>query len=428
MRRLSWDPFSNGGSPVEQMNYVDQPYDAEVSANAPGINEIPSSSPSWEEQLRQASSTPPGIEHHVQNELAGVANHMKPSQDGSQNKWLSSLAPILAGAAAVFGGASGNKGISSILGGVSQGYANHLMDQAKESAALKHESDFKTIDLAHKYLAELPGDVDSSKYPRLAELGQKIREQLVDGKLSNPKEAQDFILEFTHYKNDIEKEREDSKYEQEKQKAKAPYEAFQEFAGNQDVNTTSGAAWLRHYGGVIQDPEHPGTLTDPNIVGRRVTAGAAAERSKAEAEARERTAAGNRSAAAFRVSTQERGRNARAKDRLNARGGGDQKQFSTDFKAANANANVVDRLRPISDPAARQKDVYDYMLRAGHLVTIPGKGGQTAYYIGNGQVTTDINKAKAAIGKGTVSPNVMQAPPQTPFNDLGDEEDGEDFE
>lgn len=438
----SFSPMPSLGDQYDQSTPLQQATIAGLYPQDTPPDQIPStgmsfnSIPSWSDQLSQASGQQPDVHSRIQDEMQGIQPHISPSQDGSQNKWLSSLAPLLAGAAAVLGGASGSNAVNGVLGGIASGYSNHLMTQAKEAAALKHDSDTKTIDLAHKYLAMMPGDVDPQKYPRLAELGQKIREQLVDGKLSNPKEAQDFILQFTHYKNDIDKEAEDTKQEQEVAKSRAPMDALNQALLAAGVDpSVAGSALMHHYGGLAPDPNHPGQYLAPqSITGQYgmqkqdAANTAAATRAEADRQNRKAIAEAQIAAANGRTATVESGRNSRSAARLGAKGGDNGKAFSTDFKAAQANALAKDKLRPASDPNARQQDVYDYMLQAGHVVPITGSGGQVGYYIGNGQVTT--NKAKAeAIAKG--QGKSMLPPPSLPSgmpsggdeSDYGEEED-----
>lgn len=416
------------------------PYDSEVNEQAPSypppyppstdiggqMSTMPStgmqfnSTPNWSDQLAQASSTPPGVEDHIQNELKGVASHMKTSEDGG-NKYMGALAPILAGAAAVLGGLSGSDAANAVLGGVAKGYTNHLMTQAKEAADLKHQSDTKTIDLAHKYLAEMPGDVDPQKYPRLAELGEKVREDLVNGKLSNPKDAQEFILHYTHYKNDIEKEREDTLNEQLKNKAKAPYQAFNEALNERGIPPEqAGSAFMHHYGGLAPDPEHPGQYVAPQTITgqyglkRQVSANeAAGERTNKTVEAANTRSNNTIAARHADVATQESGRNSRSAARLKAKGGTSGKEFDAAYKAAQAHARAIDAKRPMGDPNAMKRDANDYLLNSGHTPT-KNVGGKTYYYVGNDQWSAAPPSAAG---------NAMKT--MTPPPSIGEEDDSD---
>lgn len=413
-------PEDEGLSPLMQaqgMGIVPLP-DPTFSPDFAGGNIPSTNNPPWAQQLIGASSTPPQSTKPLE---AGVSL-MEKKGPSTGSKWLDTLAPILAGAAAVLGYKKDSAG-GDVLMGIGKGYAQHLTDVAAEKAKIEHESNQKTVDLAHKYLAELPGDVDAQKYPRLAELGQKMRESLVNGKLSNPKEAQDFILQYTHYKNDIKDYEDQQKYEDEVKKQQAPYEAFQH-AVEGARGTDLMAPFMAKHGGLYEDPEHPGRyvpaveLTAREAAKRRAQQDAdAMARAKFEAGEREKTAAGNRAAAAARVSTQEAGRNARAKARLDARGGASQKDFDKVYKDATIHARALDKARPVSDPKQMQNDIKDYLSEAGHPPT--RTVGGTTYYWHSGRGWSSVPPS------GAPSSKVMSPPPVVSSDDDMEEEDNE---
>lgn len=385
------------------------------------------STPSWSDTLAQASSTPPDVHSRIQDELQGVASHMKTSQDGEGSKYLSGLAPLLAGAAAVIGGVSGYNAFGSIASGLAQGYTSHLMTQAKEAAALKHESDTKTIDLAHKYLAALPGDVDPQKYPRLAELSQKVREDLVDGKLSSPKNAQDFILEVTKYKHDIGQYNADQTTAAETSKAQAPLNALHQSLLDAGVPPEqAGSAFTAAVvgkNGIMEDPDNPGHYINPAVYTANTRAStasdvadAAAKRAELDRQSREAVAKGNRDAATARVATQEAGRNARQNTRTGGKGASSTKEYSDAYKAATvyAQKKAAQSGLPVS-----QQDVNDYMLHSGHPPT-KTVAGKTYFYIGNDQWS-----AKGPANERTMTPPPAgkSAPANEPDDEYGEEEE-----
>lgn len=381
---------------------------------------MPASSPDWASQLLGASSSPPPPER----EVAGGSALMEKKGPSTASKWLNTLAPILAGAAAVLGFKKDSPG-GDVLMGIGQGFASHLTEQAKAKRDLQAKSDTATVDLAHKYLASMPGEVDETKYPRLAEMGRNLRESLVNGKLSSPKEAQEFILEFTKYKEDLEQLKMERLAREEKLKAEAPFEAFQEaFEGAKGTDLM--APFMGKYGGgLVEDPRQPGRYTSPSeLTAREATARSTArttaegERARLDREQRAADAKAAREARSRDVATREAGATARHKDRMSKTGGEAAKDYSAAMKAAMAHARAIDAKRPLGNPEALQKDALEFMAKSGHVVPVRLKNGKQGFYMGAGRVTDNRAEAEAAV-KGL--PLAMAPPP------LLEDEDEEDL-
>lgn len=409
------DPYA-GMSPLQQAQDV-------------GVLNAPPS-PSWEEQLSQASSS---FQMPSKEDMTSLMGAQASPSKGGNSKFMNSLAPILAGAAAILGHSQpygSSSPLGPVLSGLGKGYTDYLTTNAKEKRDLKMRSDNSTVDLAHKYMAEMPGDVDPAQYPRLAELAHNMREKLVGGGISSPKEAQEFILEYTKYKEDIAKYKQDREHQEAVAKAQAPFEAFQgAFQGAGASPDATLSALMREKGGLVEDPQNPGRYIDPTTLNARMNAeaalnrrhaqdAAATERNNATIAARAEQGDKNRRTQEGIAATYEKGRNERAK----LRGTKDttSKDYDAAYAKASAHARALDAKRPISDPKQLKIDTYDYLFNSGHLVPIQGKDGKVGYYIGNGQVTTD--KAKALkLSKGALA---MTPPPVV--DTMNDDEDEDD--
>lgn len=391
---------------------------------------MPSSQPDWAQQLLNASSSPPVDTHGLKSSPLLQGGKKK----GSGSGWLDRLAPILAGAAAVFG-YNKDSAFGDALMGVGQGFATHLTDEAKRQRDIKIRSDNATVDLAHKYLSEMPGDVDPEKYPGLAQMGVNLREKLVNGQLSSPKEAQDFILEYTKYKDEIDQLNKDRKHAEELAHASAPYEAFQKtFEGAGFTPQQTGSALMGHYGGQYEDPNKPGSYVPSAVLtGREAAARAAAsnaaagQRSAAANAARAAEGEKNRAQRAQIERDREAGRNKRSQDRAKRPSGNPQKDYDAAYAkaASNARQKAKNSMMGWVSPQQEQMWIQDYLVNSGHTSREPITRvikGKTYYYHGNNR--WELSPPNAG---GASSPNQMTPPPQTPFGDL-DEEEGEDFD
>ena len=393
-----WDSMS----PLSQARGVDLmgPPSPEMQPDLMGGNLPSTNNPPWAQQLMGATSSPPP----PQAVNAGGSALMEKKGPSTASKWLDTLAPILAGAAAVLG-YKRDSAFGDTLMGVGKGFAEHLTSEAKQKRDLQAKSDTSTVDLAHKYLGEMPGDVDPEKYPGLAQMGETLREKLVNGQLSSPKEAQSFILEYTKYKEEIDQLKRDKEEAALKSKSDAPYQSFEEaFQGA--TGTDLMAPWMAKFGGgLVEDPKQPGRFVHPSeLTAREATSrqGLRVNAEDARAEAGRKNAAeiarANRVARSGDVATRERGATARHKERLSRTGGGGEtKQYDAAYKAATTHARALDSKRPISDPQKLQKDTLDYMAQSGHVVSVKLKNGKMGYYIGNGQVSDNRAEAEAIV-------------------------------
>jgi hypothetical protein len=337
------------------------------------------------------------------------------------SKWLDTLAPILAGAAAVLGYKKDSAG-GDVLMGIGKGYADHLTESAKAKRDQKISSDNKLVDLAHKYLSEIHGDVDEGKYPRLAEKARNLREGLTSEKLANPKDALELIAEYNMFKEDVRKLREDQEIEKKKRESMVPFQAFTE--GMQGAGASpdvSLSALLQEKGGITEDPERPGSYIPTNELANRARLKASGnrdvatgERARLDREQRAKDAAAGRGTRASIAKTYEEGRDRRHKEKLKAAPGTSSKEFTSAYKAATTHARALDKNRPMSDPKQIDIDTRDYLSNAGHPPTKNVQGKTYYWHAGKGWSTT------SPVGGGLA----MTPPPfEDEEDDFGFEED-----
>lgn len=415
-----WDSMS----PLSQARGVDLmgPPSPEMQPDLMGGNLPSTNNPPWAQQLMGATSSPPP----PQAVNAGGSALMEKKGPSTASKWLNTLAPILAGAAAVLG-YKRDSAFGDTLMGVGKGFAEHLTSEAKQKRDLQAKSDTSTVDLAHKYLGEMPGNVDPEKYPGLAQMGETLREKLVNGQLSSPKEAQSFILEYTKYKEEIDQLKRDKEEAALKSKSDAPYQSFEEaFQGA--TGTDLMAPWMAKFGGgLVEDPKSPGRFVHPSELtareatsrqGLRVSAEDA--RAKSGRENAAEIARANRVARSGDVATRERGATARHKERLSRTGGGDSKQYDAAYKEATRYSLAKGRTALPSEAATKSEQwKHDYLIGVGKdnkplTRVIKGK---TYYYIGNNEWDDKPPMQNSSLQ--------MTAPPQTPFGEFDDEDEFE---